>query len=249
MPYTDIKLNINGFEVNARYFHENIERLFLPLLNSLYKMKKAKDGRLIVFLAAPPGAGKTTLSFFLAQLSESIKDMVKVQSIGIDGFHYPQNYIEKHNVTIDGKTVAMRNVKGSPETYDLQKLTDSIKQLRERDVRWPIYDRNLHDVVPDAILVHSGIVLIEGNWLLLNEKGWSELQNFCDYSIFITAEENMLKDRLIQRKIAGGTCPEKAREFYIQSDGVNVARAIKNRLTCDLELSLTQEGKYSITQA
>ena len=244
MSYINIKLNINGFDINARYFKEDTEKLFLPLIRTLSDMRKAKRDRLIVYLAAPPGAGKTTLSVFLSHLSEAEKDAVRIQSVGIDGFHYPQEYIEKHNVIINGETIPMRQVKGSPETFDLQSLTDSIKSLRENDIKWPAYDRNLHDVVQDATWVYRDIVLIEGNWLLLDEAGWRELRSFCGYSIFITAEESMLRERLIQRKISGGASLEKAAAFYAQSDGVNVMRALANRLISDCELTLTEDGKY-----
>ena len=246
MSYINIELNVNGFAIEARYFQENVEKLFLPLIKTLSDMKTKKEKRFIVYLAAPPGAGKTTLSLFLAYLSEITKKMLRIQSVGIDGFHYPQEYIEKHNVIINGEAVPMRRVKGSPETFDLQKLTESIKLLREKDVKWPIYDRNLHDVVQDAVLVQGDIVLIEGNWLLLDEAGWRELLPFCDYSIFITAEESMLKERLVRRKVSGGTSPEKASEFYAQSDSVNITRALKNRLKSDCELTLANDGKFSI---
>ena len=246
MSYINIKLNVNGFDVNAHYLKEDTKKLFIPLVKALSDMQKAKKDRLIVYLAAPPGAGKTTLSLFLAYLSETNMDAVKMQSVGIDGFHYPQEYIEKHSVIIDGETIPMRQVKGSPETFDLQSLTDSIKLLRNNDIGWPIYDRNLHDVVRDAIWVKEDIVLIEGNWLLLDETGWRELHSFCDYSIFINAEESILKERLIQRKILGGSSPEKAMMFYTQSDKLNIERALTNRLVSSCELTLAEGGKYIV---
>lgn len=243
--YININLTVNGFDVKARYFQEDIEKIFLPLIKTLSDMRIKKDRRIIAYLAAPPGAGKSTLSLFLAYLSENTKDTVKIQSAAMDGFHYPQEYIANHSVIINGETVPMKSVKGSPESYDLQKLTETTKLLREeKDVRWPIYDRNLHDVVPDAVLIREDIALIEGNWLLLDETNWRELMPFCDYSIFITAEEDMLKERLIQRKISGGTSPDKASEFYEKSDRVNIIRSLKNRSESDCELILSENGKY-----
>ena len=256
MPCVNIKLNVNGFETEARYFQEDIGKIFLPLIKTLsdilfdIKIKKAGQGMLIVYLAAPPGAGKTTLALFLSRLSETEKEAVRIQSVGIDGFHYPQEYIEKHSIIINGETIPMRNIKGSPETYDLQKLTDKIKLLHDnkknKNIKFPVYDRNLHDVIQDAVLIREDIVIIEGNWLLLDEPGWRELISFCDYSIFIYAEENMLKERLIQRKISGGASPEDAEKFYDQSDSVNIKRAILKRLKSDCELTLNKYGKFSI---
>jgi len=243
--YPNTLLNVNGLTVKARYFQQDAEKIFFPLIKTLSDMQIKKDNRLIVYLAAPPGAGKTTLSLFLSRLSETKKDMIKIQAVGIDGFHYPQEYIEQHSIVINGKAIPMRNIKGSPETYDLQKLTDKIKLLREqKKVKWPAYDRNIHDVVQDAVLIQENIVIIEGNWLLLDEAGWRELQSFCDYSIFIAAEENILKNRLIQRKAAGGVSLKKAIEFYDQSDSVNIVRVFKNRLKSDYELTTAEDGKF-----
>jgi len=236
MDYINVNLNVNGFGVKARYLQKDVDELFLPLIRRLEGMRK----RTLVYLAAPPGAGKTTLSLFLAQLS------AKIQAVGIDGFHYPQSYIETHSVTVSGKTVPMRRVKGSPETYDIKKLADALSRLRHEDIRLPLYDRNLHDVVQDATLVRGEIVLVEGNWLLLDEPEWRDALPPCDYSIFISADEEMLKERLIQRKISGGSSPAAAEEFYRESDGANVVRALANRRECDCTLTLLKNGEYKL---
>ena len=70
----------------------------------------------------------------------------------------------------------------------------------------------------DKVEVTSHIILIEGNWLLLNEGDWRGLKSFCDYSIFIEVQENILKTRLIQRKIKGGLTQGEALEFYERTD-------------------------------
>ena len=54
-------VNINGIDVNASYSDDNVEEIFVPLLQRLTDLQKQKNGRIVVFLAAPPGAGKSTL--------------------------------------------------------------------------------------------------------------------------------------------------------------------------------------------
>ncbi len=56
---------INGIRVGARFSDEDISGLFLPLLGQLARLRERKGRRVLVFLAAPPGAGKTTLADFL----------------------------------------------------------------------------------------------------------------------------------------------------------------------------------------
>ncbi len=82
------------------------------------------------------------------------------------------------------------------------------------------------------------------NWLLLQEEGWKELKQFCDYSIFIQAEEDMLKQRLIERKIQGGLSRSEAIAFYERSDGRNVSRVLQHSMQADLTLRLSQDMRF-----
>jgi pantothenate kinase len=237
--------SVNNLEIQAGYFQEDVNEIFLPLVQTLTNLQKQQNRRIIVFLAAPPATGKTTLSLFLEYLSVNTKGFTPIQSIGLDGFHFPQKYLETHSVLIDGKDVPMKAVKGAPETFDLQKVLDKIRTLQScENVQFPVYSRILHDVEEDKKLINGKIILIEGNWLLLDEDGWQELKQLCDYSIFIHAKEEMLETRLIQRKIRGGLSEKEAQEFYIHSDAKNVNRVLNNKLKSDLFVTLQETGKF-----
>ena len=62
------------------------------MVRRLDRMQREKGERLVVFLAAPPATGKSTLAAFLAGLSQKFSCM-PVQAVGLDGFHYQQEYI------------------------------------------------------------------------------------------------------------------------------------------------------------
>lgn len=239
---------VNGLQVNCSYEEDTIEEVFLPLLKQWTKMQQKKAGRLIVFLAAPPAVGKTTLATFLEFLSKEQEDIEEIQAVGLDGFHYPQDYILSHQVVIDGELTAMKDVKGCPETYDIKKLMTKLSQVQESDVKWPIYDRRIHDVIDDVVTCSKNIIVVEGNWLLLDEKGWSTLKQYCDYSIMIHADEGILKERLINRKIQGGLIRQDALAFYNKSDSANVRRVLANHLTPDLMLWMEENGNYRIKE-
>ena len=53
---------VNGFEMTAVYNEDTIQKVFLPLLKQLQQLQKEKKERIIVFMAAPPAVGKTTLN-------------------------------------------------------------------------------------------------------------------------------------------------------------------------------------------
>ena len=117
---------------------------------------------------------------------------------------------------------------------------------KRQDILWPIYDRNLHDVVEDQIKVTKDIILIEGNWLLLKQEPWKSMQQYADYKILILAEEEMLKERLISRKEKGGLTREEAVAWYQNSDSKNVKRVLKNsfRKHLNLLLQVEQDNDY-----
>ena len=55
---------VNGFQIHAEYEEKDIETIFIPLLQKWKEMQKKAGRRILVFLSAPPGTGKTTLVQF-----------------------------------------------------------------------------------------------------------------------------------------------------------------------------------------
>lgn len=235
---------VNGFEMTAVYNEDTIQKVFLPLLKQLQQLQKEKKERIIVFMAAPPAVGKTTLCEFLEHLSKQDQELTDIQSLGLDGFHYHSDYINSHDAIVLGEKVPMKQVKGCPETYDTEKLRQKLEQIKTEDILWPIYDRNLHDVVEDQIKVTKDIILIEGNWLLLKQEPWKTMQQYADYKILILAEEEMLKERLIGRKEKGGSSREGAEAWYKNSDSKNVTRVLRDSLQGDLLLKVEEDNDY-----
>ena len=248
MGFQSYSFLVNGMRVEARYRLETVQEVFLPLLRRLTVLQREKGKRLIIFLAAAPGVGKTTLSLFWQALSQQTEGIEPLQAIGIDGFHHHQDYLLSHTGVVYGKEVQLVEVKGAPETYDLDKLRAKLALLcTEREVLWPIYDRqSLHDVVEDQVKVAGDIVLLEGNWLLLQDPGWRDLKQFCDLSVYIDAQESLLRDRLIQRKINGGSTPEQAAAFYERADGKNVRRVCAHSQPADVTFTLLPDGDYRL---
>lgn len=108
--------------------------------------------------------------------------------------------------------------------------------------RWPHYDRQLHDPVDDAITVDADIVLLEGNYLLLDADGWRDLSRYADYTISLSADEEMLRSRLIRRKMKTGMKQENAERFVESSDMRNVRLCLEHTMSADLELTITADG-------
>lgn len=243
----EMELNVTGHKVTAYYSEKEINKVLLPLLEKLADIRRKKGSRLIVYLAAPPGTGKTTLSLFLEKLYAERGFPYTFQSVSMDGFHHRQNYLRTHSIERNGKKVLLSMVKGSPESFDLSTLKEKLESLlKDRVAEWPIYDRNLHDVSEETLSVSADIVLVEGNYLLMNEEGWRELRALCDYSVFIEASETDVRERLIERKMRGGISRSEAETFYQNSDRKNIFRIMEHQLEPDLKLTLTECKELAI---
>ena len=245
--YISHNVLINGLEVNAVYSRDSIEGIFLPLLRKLTKMQKEKGRRVLVLLAAPPGAGKSTLLSFMEKLASEDEQSGEIQIIGMDGFHRRQAYLVSHTVIRDGEEMPMSRIKGAPPTFDLEKLTERLKRIAAgENCGWPIYDRRLHDPVDDVITVEGDIVILEGNYLLLDEPGWRELKDLADYTVLIRADEELLRTRLTDRKAMGMATREEAEKFVEFSDMRNVRTCLEHSGDADLTLEMTGDGEYRI---
>ena len=235
---------INGLNVTSYFSDEDIQNIYIPLLRRLTHMYNEKGSRIIVLMAAPPGAGKTTLSSFLSFLSCKMKDIKPIMAIGMDGFHYYQEYLDTHTVLREGKEVLLAEIKGAPETFDLFKLSKGIERLFNNEiVKWPEYDRHIGNPIENVYTVDEDIVLIEGNYLLLNYPGWKDLKKFADYTIMLRIDEESARNRLITRKMKGkGISFEEASAHVESSDLYNYRNVVNNSMAADILIDFSDKG-------
>jgi len=215
------RLVVDGVDIEARGDEDLLDRVLVPKLAALASRPRG-DGRRFVFLAAPPGTGKSTLAALVRDRAKHLD----FDAVGIDGFHYRQEYLDSHYLDSSTERTPLSAIKGAPETFDVDALSRLLADAREREVTWPVYDRRLHDVAPDGRRLTARLVLVEGNWLLLDEPGWRDLSTYAAFVIFITADPRLLRDRLVDRKIRGGLSPTSAAEFYERSDRLNIERVL-----------------------
>ena len=242
---TEHRVMINGIAVSARYSERAVKEIFLPLLNRLTALQRQRGRRILVMLAAPPGCGKTTLGNFLEKLARDVPGTGSLQAIGMDGFHRRQEVLLSHATERDGRRISLVEIKGAPMTFDLEKLTAAVKRVAAgENCGWPAYDRMLHNPVEDAVRVTGDIILLEGNYLLLDDDGWRGLSGFADFTISVTAEEDLLRARLIDRKIKTGVAEEAATRFVDFSDMPNVRLCLEKTLKADLTLRIDETGDY-----
>lgn len=142
--------------------------------------------RVLVALAGPPGSGKSTLAAALvAALSKAVL-------VPMDGFHLDDSLL-------DARGLLAR--KGAPETFDADGFAVLAERLRSpsSEVIYPVFDRTRELSLAGAGVVQPAhrIVLIEGNYLLLNRAPWNRASY--DLTVQIEVPEDEIRRRLEAR--------------------------------------------------
>lgn len=187
--------------------------------------RAGKSERFIVAIAGPPASGKSTRAEALADLFPQGSAVV----VPMDGFHFDDRVLDQRG---------LRSRKGAPETFDFAGFAMLLRRLksREADVAIPVFDRNLEISRAGAAIVGSGakFILVEGNYLLLDEEPWSSLADLFDFAIFVDVPRDELERRLVERWREHGRPDDAARKWIAENDLPNVDRVLRARRKADL---------------
>jgi pantothenate kinase len=187
--------------------------------------RAGKAERFIVGIAGPPASGKSTRAEALAGVFPQGSAVV----VPMDGFHYDDRVLDQ---------IGLRHRKGAPETFDFAGFATLLRRLksREPDIAIPLFDRSLEISRAGAAIVGSDVkfVLVEGNYLLLDEEPWSGLETLFDFTIFVDVSRDELERRLVARWRGHGRPDDAAREWIDTNDMPNIDRVLRARRRADL---------------
>ena len=187
------------------------------------RLRASGRGRFITALAGAPGAGKSTLAeAVVAALG------AEARVVPMDGFHYDDAVLNARG---------LRARKGAPETFDVQGFLTLMQRLRAGgEVAIPVFDRALElsraaaDIVSDA----HRLLVVEGNYLLLDEAPWTGLAPYFDLTGFIDVPEAELDRRLRERWAHFGKTPAAARAWIDGNDMPNIRRVTRGSRAADV---------------
>ncbi len=211
--------------------------LSLNNLDDLYRLieqKSAQKDRIMIGIAGCPGAGKSTISHYLKT------KLGQAKIVQMDGFHLTNEILEERHLL---------SRKGSPNSFDLEGFSALLSRIKNNPVNTPnhklsiyapLFNRELDASIGSAVEIKNSdkFILVEGNYLLLDQTGWRDLNPLLDISIFIEVDESTLIARLTQRWLDLGLEPKAALDKVNLNDAFNIKLVSENLIKADIVLSL-----------
>ncbi len=171
----------------------------------------ARGRRVLVAIAGAPGAGKSTLAeAVVAELGD------RAALVPMDGFHYSQHVLQQ---------LGRAERKGAPDTFDAEGLAALLARIRDASgpVYAPTFDRSIEEPIAAGTVVpaEADIVVVEGNYLLLDDDPWARLRGLVDEAWFIRIPRDERMRRLVERHVRFGRTREAAEAWVATVDEPN----------------------------
>jgi pantothenate kinase len=112
-----------------------------------------------------------------------------------------------HRTTADLAARGWVAERGTPRTFDAVAFVALLRELRAgAAVKAPDFDRSREEPVPAAIEVPADapLVVVEGNYLLVDVPPWSDVAGLLDEIWFVDVAEELRLARLIDRHVEFG---------------------------------------------
>ncbi|MBG6142478.1 pantothenate kinase [Labrenzia sp. EL_142] len=174
-------------------------------------LERGSKARSITAVCGAPGAGKSTLSDTLAaHLNDRETDSAAV--FPMDGYHFDDLILNARG---------WRARKGAPHTFDVAGFAQMLIRLKrneEAEIAVPVFDRSIEIARNSARIIPRSVrhLVVEGNYLLLDQSPWHELVPLFDTTVFLDVPLDELERRLSERW--QDLSPEDCRKKLAEND-------------------------------
>lgn len=174
-------------------------------------------------LAGCPGSGKSTIAENVRHQSPN-----EVCIIPMDGYHFRRQLLDVMN---DPQAAHAR--RGAPFTFDADRFVADLLAAKESGQgSFPAFEHGIADPVEDAIpfeACQTSIVLVEGNYLLLDSHPWNRLASeVFDLTCWLDVSVHESCERVHQRNTALGMTEQKSRQKVEGNDRLNAELVSQN---------------------
>jgi pantothenate kinase len=202
-------------------------------VEALLEAVDRSSGRFLLGVTGPPGAGKSTIAALIEAAANDQRRGDFAVVAPMDGFHLSNEELAERGLL---------GVKGAPETFDVNGFVQAVERMRAdpaTTIPWPGFDRSIEQTVPGAIAIRPSakLVVVEGNYLLLERPGWRDLRRFFDEIWYVDAPLPVLRTRLLKRARASGRSEAEATAHVDGSDLRNARLVATTKKTADRQLA------------
>ncbi|MBP8040115.1 MAG: type I pantothenate kinase [Aeromonadaceae bacterium] len=195
---------------------DEVRDIYLPLSRLLNLYVKARQSRskvieqflgtqpshlpYIISIAGSVAVGKSTTARILQALLDRWPEHPKVELVTTDGFLFPNHELEARG---------LMKKKGFPLSYDMRRLVNFVADIKAgaASVSAPVYSHHSYDIVPGAekrveqpdILIIEGLNVLQSGMDYPHDPHHVFVSDFVDFSIYVDAEESLLKNWYIER--------------------------------------------------
>ena len=195
---------------------DEVRDIYLPLSRLLNLYVKARQSRskvieqflgtqpshlpYIISIAGSVAVGKSTTARILQALLDRWLEHPKVELVTTDGFLFPNHELEARG---------LMKKKGFPLSYDMRRLVNFVADIKAgaASVSAPVYSHHSYDIVPGAekrveqpdILIIEGLNVLQSGMDYPHDPHHVFVSDFVDFSIYVDAEESLLKNWYIER--------------------------------------------------
>eukprot|EP00597_Dinobryon_sp_UTEXLB2267_P004012 CAMPEP_0170076718 /NCGR_PEP_ID=MMETSP0019_2-20121128/13673_1 /TAXON_ID=98059 /ORGANISM="Dinobryon sp., Strain UTEXLB2267" /LENGTH=217 /DNA_ID=CAMNT_0010288603 /DNA_START=208 /DNA_END=861 /DNA_ORIENTATION=- len=206
----------------------SMDLVYDEMAQKIISLASNRGSQLLIGIAGPPGVGKSTISSQILSRLDNESTII----VPMDGFHYSKETL----LTFSNSSEAFAR-RGAHWTFNGKAFVNKLQTLKATNGGlFPSFSHGSGNPVEDAIEVVAQkhqIVIVEGNYLLLDIKPWNEIRSLLDFIFFIESDLETIKKRVYGRHFSLGYGEEVSMRRVLTNDLPNAELVLSTKHRAD----------------